>query len=158
MLGEGIESGCFVLHHMSVEVGRTAHGLARVADDDVQSVASPKQLRTECLDAGRVSEVESVDLESVTPFGEVFLLGVSGCRVPRKTGRHDQAGPAAQEFDACLVADLHATTREECDFASQVRELPPLPIVQFGAWSAELVVEVVHISEVLLADVAVLGL
>ncbi len=72
-------------HHVAIEIGRAPHGLAGVVDDEIEPVEFAEQLRAECFDARRVAEVESEDLEAITPFGKVGLAGVTRRRVARET-------------------------------------------------------------------------
>ena len=58
------------LHHVLVEIGRTPDGLARVVDDEVEPVARGEQLVAERLDARRVAQIESEDLEPIAPLAE----------------------------------------------------------------------------------------
>ena len=110
----------------------------------------------ECLDARRVAQVEAEDLETIAPVGEVGLGGVASRSVAGKAGDDDQRRAAAQQLDACLVADLHAAAGEQGHRAGQVGEFGPLREVELGAARTELVVEVVDLAVVRLADVAVL--
>jgi hypothetical protein len=48
-----------------VELGRPAHGLAGVVDDEVEPLARREQVAAERLDARRVAQVEPEDLEPV---------------------------------------------------------------------------------------------
>ncbi len=76
--------------------------------------------------------------------------------VAREAGGHDELGARPQQLDPGLVADLDPTAGEEGDATAQVRRLGALGEVEVRARRAELVVEVVHQRELLLADVAVL--
>ena len=61
------------LEHVPVELGRPAHGLAGVVDDEVEPVACRDEVPAERLDARRVAQVEAEDLEPVAPLLEVGL-------------------------------------------------------------------------------------
>ncbi len=152
------ERGPLDLHHVSVEIGWSTHGLACVVDDVVEAIPRVEDVMAERLDARCVAKVEPEDLEAVTPLVEVGLGRVAGSRVAREPGGHDQRGAAAQQLDAGLVADLDSTTREQSDGSVQVGQLAPLAVVEVGAGEAELVVEVVDGAVLLLAHVAVLQL
>ena len=97
----------------SVELGRAAHGLARVVDDEVEPVARRVEVVAERLDARRVAQIEAEDLEPVAPLVEVGFARVPQRRVAREAGRDDQLGAGAQELDAGLVADLHPAAGEQ---------------------------------------------
>ena len=148
----------FAFAHVCVELGRATHCLARVVDYEVEPVVCAQQVPAELLDRRRVSQVEAVDLEAVTPLGKVALLRVALGRVTRKSCRHDQPRAGAQQLDAGLVADLHAAAGQQRDAAPQVGRLGSLGEVEVGARRTHLVVEVVNFGEVLLAHVAVLWL
>jgi hypothetical protein len=75
---------------VAVEVGRPAHRLARVVDDEVEPVARREQVRAERLDARRVPQVEPEDLEPLAPVGEVGLLRVARRGVAREARGDDQ--------------------------------------------------------------------
>ena len=146
------------VEHVPVEVGRPAHGLAGVVDDEVEPVPRREQVRAERLDARRVAQVEPEDLEPVAPVVEVRLARVPGRGVAREARRDDQLRAGAQQLDPRLVADLHAAAGEQRDAAAQVGGLGALAEVEVAARQAELVVERVQLDVVLLADVAVLRL
>ena len=139
---------------MLVEVGRTPHGLAGVVDDEVEAIARGQQLAAERLDARRVAQVESEDLEAIAPLGEVRLLRVARRGVAREARRDDELRAGAQQLEAGLIADLHAPAGEQRDAAAQVGELGALGEVDLRARRAQLIVEVMD-RVVLLADVAV---
>ena len=141
---------------MPVEVGRPAHGLAGVVDDEVEPVPRREQVRAERLDARRVAQVEPEDLEPVAPVAEVRLARVPGRGVAREARRDDQLRPCPQQLDPRLVADLHAAAGEQRHAAAQVGRLGALAEVEVAARHAELVVERVQLDVVLLADVTVL--
>ena len=75
---------------MLVELGRTAHRLARIVDDEIETVTRPQQLGAERLDARRMTQIEAEDLEAVAPLGEVGFGGVAGGRVAREARRDDE--------------------------------------------------------------------
>src|SRR5688572_24762697 len=79
-------------HHMLVELGRTAHGLTGVVDDEVESVTGGEKLATERLNAGSVPQVEAEDLQPVAPLAEVRLGSVAGGRVAGKSGSDNEVG------------------------------------------------------------------
>ena len=112
----------------------------------------------ERLDARRVPQVEAEDLQPVAPLLEVRLPRVAGGGVAREAGGDDQGGSRAEQLDPGLVADLHPSAREERHPAGEVRRLRALHEVEVSARRAELVVEVVHLRELRLADVAVPGI
>src|SRR5438045_9407080 len=95
-LRHALEGRPLALHHVLVELGWAADGLAGVVDDEVEAVVGGEELVTEGLDARRVAEVEAVDLEPVFPAAEVRLPGVAGRRVAGKAGRDDQTGAGAE--------------------------------------------------------------
>ena len=119
---ERVERGRFAVHHVTVEVGRTAHRLTGVVDDEVEPITGGEYVVAEGLDARRVTEVESEHLESVAPLGEVRLGGIPRRGVTREAGGDDERSTASQQFDARLVADLHPPAREQCDRAGEVGE------------------------------------
>ena len=143
---------------MAIELGRPAHGLARVVDDEVEAVARLVQVLAEGLDARRVPQVEPEDLEAIAPLREVRLLRVARGRVAREAGRHDQLGARTQQLDAGLVADLHAPARQQGHAAREVGGLAALAIVEVAALRAQLVVERMDLDVAALAHVAVLRL
>ncbi len=153
---EGAERSGLVVHHVLVEGGWAAHGLACVVDDRIEPGARRQQVRAERLDTGRVAEVETEHLEPITPLCEVRFGGVALRCVTGEACRHDQLGTAAQQFDARLVADLHAAAGEQHDHPGHVGEFAALGEVQRGALGAQLVVEVMDLAVADLADVAVL--
>ena len=63
----------FGRHHVRVELRRTADGLAGVVDDEVEAFTRGDEVAAERLDARRVAQVESDDLQPVPPLAEVRL-------------------------------------------------------------------------------------
>ena len=142
-------------HHVRVEVGRTAHGLAGVVDDEVEPRPRGQQLAAERLDARRVTQVETEHLEAVAPLGEVGLLGVAAGGVAGEARGDDEVRAGAQQLQPGLVADLHAAAGEQRHASAQVGQLGALAEVELRARRAQLVVEMVDDGVLLLADVAV---
>ena len=143
---------------MPVELGRTAHRLAGVVDDEVKPVAGRAELLAERLHARGVPQVKPEDLQPAAPLLEVRLGRVTRGTVARETRRHDQLGARAQELDPRLVADLDAAAGEERDAPLQISGLRALGVVEVAARRAKLIVEPVDSDVELLAHVAVLGL
>ena len=141
-------------HHVRVELGRPADGLAGVVDDEVEALARGDQVAAERLHARRVAQVETEDLEPMAPVAEVGFLRVARRGVARKPGRHDEVRAGAQELQAGLVADLHAPAGQQRDASAQIRQLGARGEVDVGAGGAELIVEGVDVGVRLLADVA----
>src|SRR4051812_17034450 len=94
----------------------------------------------------------------MAPLLEIGLVGVTHRSVARKSRRDNKVRAGAQQFDAGLIADLHAPAREERNAAMQVRKLSSLAEVQIAARRTELIVERVGCRIMLLADVAMLAL
>ena len=153
---ECVEGGNLAVHHVAVEVRRTAHGLTRVVDDVVEPVACRQHVPAERLDAGGVAQVEAEHFEPVTPLGEVGLCRITRRCVTRKAGGDDERGTAPQQLDPRLVPDLHAPAGQERHPAGEVRELAAFRVVELGTLGAQLIVEVVHLVVLGLADVTVL--
>ena len=72
--GEGL---ALAAHHVRVEVGRTAHCLARVVDDHVEAVARGHELAAEGLHARGMAEIQAVDVQPIAPLAEVRLLCIA---------------------------------------------------------------------------------
>ena len=124
--GHQLARSVLALEHVPVEVGRTAHGLTRVVNDEVEPVAVRTEVLAERLDARGVAQIEAEDLQPVAPLLEVGLGRVPCRGIAREAGRHDQLSTGAQKLDPRLVADLDATAREERDAPPQVSHLRPL--------------------------------
>ncbi|TPW15190.1 MAG: hypothetical protein FD127_938 [Acidimicrobiaceae bacterium] len=144
------------IHHVTVEVGGPPDGLARVVDDEVESVAGFDEVMAESLDTRRVAQIETEDLETMAPLREVGLARISPRRVAWETSGDDEMGAGAQQLDACLVSDLHPAAGEQCHPAAQVGCLSSFGEVEVGTWGTHLVVERMDLRVLLLADVAVL--
>ena len=154
--GHRARSRRLVLQHVPVELGRPAHRLAGVVDDEVQARPARAQVRAEGLDARCVAQIEAEDLEPGDPELEVGLLRIPGRGVTRKSRRHDQLRAGTEELDSGLIADLHPPARQQRHTSPQICRLRPLAIVEVAARRTQLVVERMHLEVVLLADVAVL--
>ncbi|MNM76714.1 hypothetical protein D3C81_885450 [compost metagenome] len=147
--------GGFAGHHVRIELRRTAHGLAGVVDDEIQPRTRGQQLIAERLHAGRVAQIQSVHLQTMTPNGEVGFFRITCRRVTRETRGDDQFRTGTQQLQPRLVADLDATTSEQRHAPAQVCSLGALDVVQIGADRAHLIVEMMQLGELLLADIAV---
>ena len=141
---------------MTIEVRGPANGLAGVVDDVVEPIVRRRQMPAERLDARRMAEIEAVDLEAVTPVGEVVLPRIPSGRIAGKTRRDDEMGARAQQLDPSLVSDLDASARQERNLPSEVGGLRTLREVERRARWAQLVVERMQFPVRLLADVAML--
>jgi hypothetical protein len=80
-----------------------------------------------------MAQVEPVDLQPMAPVTEVRFLGVTRSRVARKARGDDKFSARAQQFQARLIADLHATAGQQRDAAAQVHQLGALGVVERGA-------------------------
>ena len=105
-----------------------------------------------------MAQIEPEDLQAMSPFGEVWFLRVALGRIPGETGGDDEMGPATQELEPGLIADLHPATGEQCDAAAQVSQFGALAEVQLGAGGAHLVIKMVNQRVLLLANVTMLRL
>src|SRR5512141_1066558 len=76
MRGHFLERGALAIHHVLVEVGRATNRLTGMVDDEIEPIACMEQLGTECVHARSVAKVESEDLETIAPLGEIRLLCV----------------------------------------------------------------------------------
>ena len=110
------------------------------------------------LHAGRVAQVQSENFQPLAPFLEIRLGRVTHRRVARETRGDDELRAAAQQLDAGLIADFHASAGEQRHAPAQVGQFAALAPVQFRAGRAKLVVEMVDLRVILLADVAILRL
>src|SRR6266853_78825 len=121
---------------MLVEIGRAADSLARIVDNEVQSLLRRQYFLAEGFDARRMPKVEAVDLEAVGPLGEIRFASIAGGRVARESCSDNQTRAGSKEFDACLVADFHASPGEQRDAATQVCELGAFRKILLGAGDA----------------------
>ena len=156
--GQVVQGSGLAGHHVGVEIRRPSHRLAGVVDDEIQPLPRGQQLVAERLHAGRVAQVQPVDLQPVSPLGEVRLLRIACGGVARKARGHDQLGAGAQQLQAGLVADLHAPAGEQRHAPVQIRRFAALGVVERRAVRAQLVVEKMDQRVLLLAHVAVPGL
>jgi hypothetical protein len=95
-------------------------------DDEVERGQVLEEVLREGLDAGRVAQVEPVDLEALAEVVEVGLAGEAHCGVTREARGHDHPRAGAQQLDGRLVADLHARPGDERHAAAQVGGLRAL--------------------------------
>src|SRR4029079_4840938 len=79
----------FALKQMFEEPGRPAHRLARVVEDVVEARKPLDEKLREELDARRVTQVESVDLQALSERRKIRLLRVAIRRIDRKARRDD---------------------------------------------------------------------
>ena len=115
--GSSLDAAQLALQQVRVEAGRTAHRLRRVVDEDVQPVVRLLDVPREELHAGRVPQVEPVDLQPVRPVREVGLARVALRRVVGEAGGGDDLRARAQQHQRRLVADLHARAGDQRDLA-----------------------------------------
>ena len=115
------------LHHVAVELGRPAHRLAGVVDDEVEPVPRRRAGARQNASTLGVWRRSRPKISSRSPHvGEVGLPRVARGRVAREARRDDQVRAGAQQLDAGLVADLHAPAGEQRDAAAQVGGLGAL--------------------------------
>ena len=109
------------VHHVRVELRRTAHGLAGVVDDEVEprrASASSWRQNASTLGVWRRSRPK---ISSRSPHSaKSGSARVARRRVAREARGHDQLRAGAQQLDAGLVADLHPAAGEQRDAAAQV--------------------------------------
>ena len=104
------------------------------------------------------AQIESEDLQPIRPLRKIRLLRIAHRRVAGEARGDDQLRAGPQQLDARLIADLHASAREQRHAPAQIRRFAALPEIQLRAIRAELVIEMMDRRIVLLADVAVLRL
>ncbi len=143
---------------MRIELRRPAHGLAGIVDDVVETAAGFQQVRAKRLDAGRMAQVQSENVQARGPLRKVFLACIAFRRVARKACGDDQFGAGTQEFQPGLVTDLHAPTGQQCNASAEVSQFVALGMVERGTLRTQLVVKVVNQRILLLADIAMLGI
>src|ERR1035437_10083573 len=108
------------------------------------------------LHAWCMAQVEAENFEAMAPVLEVWFRRITHGRVARETRANDELRPGAQQFDAGLITDLHASAGEQCHAPAQIRRLRALDKIQLRALRTKLVVEMVDGRVILFADVAIL--
>ena len=108
----------------------------------------------EGFDAGSVSKIEAVDLESIDPVGRI-VFGVESCGgIAWKPGGDDDMASGLQQLQRGMKADLDAASGQDRVPPRQVGgSLSAFP-VELGTIAAEGIVEEVDLVEVSFADVA----
>ena len=139
---------------MVAETGWSPHRLTGVADDHIQPVQFSKEMIAKELDARRVAQVQSKDLQPVLPVGEVFFSGVSRGGISREAGGYDDLCACSEQENGSLVTDLDPGTRDECRASPEVGALRPLFVVQISTGCAHLIIEMMQPSIAGLTDVA----
>ncbi len=102
------------VHHVAVERGRSAHGLAGVVDDVVEPRAGSRTGGAEGLDARCVAQIEPVHLERGRASRRSRAPAAN--RVAASQGKRVVTiswAPARSSLQARLVADLDAATGEQ---------------------------------------------
>jgi hypothetical protein len=112
---------------------RPAHGLACVIDDEVETRARLQHLAAERLDARRVPEVETENLEPIGPFAKIGLARIARRRIVREACCYDKVRSRAKQLEAGLISDLHATACQKRHTAAKVGKLGALREVQLRA-------------------------
>ena len=158
-LRRDLVNGCrLAFHHVLIKLRRTPHRLARIVDDEIQTVASGQQLPAEGFDAWRVPQIEPEDFQPAAPVVEIRFAGITRGGVARKSRGDNERRAGTQKFDARLIADLDAAAGQQRHSATQVRRFGSLQEVEFGARRAKLIVEMMNCRIRLLADIAMLRL
>ena len=98
------------------------------------------------LDAGRVPQVDAVDVYPVAPLGEAVLGLVAPRGVLGEARGADDGAARAQQQDRGLEADLEPGAGEQRHAAGEVRLGVALAVVEVPTGDAQLVVEVVHLG------------
>ena len=101
----------FFRHHVFIKGRWTADGLACIVKNEVESIAGCQHLAAKCLYAWRMTQVEPIDFEPISPFGEVLFTGIARRRIARESSGDDEPGTRAQQFDPGLIPDLDAPAR-----------------------------------------------
>eukprot|EP00754_Rhynchopus_humris_P013762 Rhum_TRINITY_DN14343_c21_g1::Rhum_TRINITY_DN14343_c21_g1_i1::g.83921::m.83921 len=142
------------LDEVLVVVGRTCDGLRGVVHDGEEGLEVLEHVPAELLDRPQVPQVQRVQLQPVLPRLEVLLLLEPLVRILHEPRRRHHRRTVVQQLQRDLVPDLDPRPRQQHHLARQVPHLHPLPVVERPARLAQRVVEVVHLREALLADVA----
>jgi len=141
------------IEQMGIKAGRPTHRLASVVDDEIEPRQVPIEETSESFDRRRQAEIETIDLELVAPNLIICLAGITERGVVRETCRDDDASAGAEQKNAGLIADFHASAGHEGDPTFEVRRLSSFRIIQLGARRAELIVEEMDLAKLSFADV-----
>ena len=145
----------FARQKMLKESRRPAHGLTGVVENVIEPRQTLIEKACEALDAGRMPQVEPVNLQALAEAGEIRLLRVSRGRVHRKPCRHDHVRTGSQQFERSLESDLDACTGDERISPAKIGRLLALRVVEIAAALTHGIVVTVRPDEGLLADVAI---
>ena len=147
------QGGVLTRDQRRVGARRAAHGLAGVADQDVE-----RPRRSDVVgqrhDLRGVAQVDADDLEPVGPLLTVVERGEAAHGIVREAGREGEVRPVAQQAQRDVHADLGAPAGEQRASSTQVGALVALGVRARGAARAQPVVERVDEHVVVLADVA----
>ncbi len=146
------------LHHVRVKIRRTPHGLAGVVDDEIQPRIFRHHMLAKCLHARRVPQIEPENLQPMSPLLKIRFGGITHRRVARKPCGHDELRAAAEQLDAGLITDLHATAGEQRHAPAQVGQFAALAEIQLRACRTKLVVKMMDLRVILFADITILRL
>ena len=139
-----------------VGLGRAAHGLGGVVDEDVQR-ALGGDVVGERDDLARVAHVDADDPQAIEPLGAVVHRGEAPHRVVGEARRDRRVRAVAQQPQGDVHPDLGAAAGEQRAASGQVGARAAPLVVARRAGRTELVVERVDLDVAPLADVAAAG-
>lgn len=137
-----------------VRLGRAAHGLRGVVDEDVQRLALAPQLLAQAQHLARIAQVDGEDGQPVEPLLAARLGTEAAHRVVREARGDQQLRAVAQHHQRQLEPDLHPAAGEQHPASAQVGAQGASGGVVGGAGRAQAVVEGIDLSVGRLADVA----
>ena len=79
-------SAVFSRHQVSVEGRRTTNRLGCIVDQNVEAMVFLLNVSGKKFNAGNVTKVEPVNMQTVAPVGKVFFFGKANCGVGGETG------------------------------------------------------------------------
>jgi hypothetical protein len=129
-----------------VKLRRASNRLTRVVDDEIEPWKRFQQLPAQRLDAGRVAQIQSEDLESIAPLVEIRFLRVTPRRIRGKRVVTIKRAPARNSLRPGLIADLHAPAGQQCHAAMQVGQLGALVEIELRTRRTHLIVEMVEVE------------
>ena len=140
--------------HFLVVRRRSAHGLARVMNQEIEARFPVEHLRAEGFQRWCITQVQRMYLQTPLPFSEIGFPLESRRGIASETRRRDDARARPKQHQRNFEADLHARARNQRDAFRKVGALVSFQPIERCAFGTHRIVVMMELGETPLADIA----